>query len=128
VMTDAGGSAITVKEETSDSIYEEEKTLLDLDKAENDVFKIMSIVQQTCVELQQVPVCDMQKISVLSNSYFNAIKDIRETLVSYSGLIQANVNVSERPFEMEATYSDVLKSLDNLADNGLESTRPEMPK
>lgn len=94
-----------------------EETLKDLDKAEVDVFKLLSIVQETCEELQEIPSCDMQKISALSNVYFQTIKELRETLVSHSDILEKKdkEETSTNNVDITKAYVNVSKSLEELA-------------
>ena len=64
-----------------------------LDKAEENVFKVLSIAHETLQELQNMPTCDMDKINELSLSYIDNIKDLRNNLVVNADILFATKKV-----------------------------------
>jgi hypothetical protein len=71
-------------EEEGSLMSKKDAALLNLVKAEENIFKVLSIAQDTTEELKKVPGSDLNKINELSLAYIENIKDLRKNLLSTS--------------------------------------------
>ena len=64
--------------------------LNELNKAEEDIIRLMEVAQDTVNELERIPLCDYDKIDDLSKEYLSSLQSIRSKVMNHTHLIRSN--------------------------------------
>jgi hypothetical protein len=71
-----------------------EDVLKDLSAAEQEICNILRISQDTCKELENIPVSDGERLKELSALYFESVKSTRSLLMRHVSKIGVEVSES----------------------------------
>jgi hypothetical protein len=98
-----------------------ENALDDLQVAESEVCEIMKTAEETMKELQNLPQCDAEKLTALSNKYMELIKSVFDRVSVYSKIMdQTNENNEEiYSQEKENEIFESLKTISEKSDHRL---------
>jgi|Transcript_35694 hypothetical protein len=98
-----------------------ENALDDLQLAESEVCEIMKTAEETMKELQNLPQCDGEKLTALSNKYMELIQSVYARVSVYSKIMDQTNESNEEIYsqEKEKEIFESLKKISEKADHPL---------
>jgi hypothetical protein len=73
-----------------------EDTLKDLDNAEDGLLRVIQIATETCHCLQDLPVCDYEKIGKLSSEYNEQLQSVYSLIAKHLKILELEPKIKKK--------------------------------
>jgi hypothetical protein len=91
-----------------------EDTLKDLDNAEDSLLRVIQIATETCDCLQDIPVCDYEKIGQLSTEYNGQLQSVYSLIAKHLKILELQPKIKKQ-FDVTADLELLDKWSEELA-------------